>query len=124
MSRVTLFPSLDTFLSYFYLIFLFLLLLLLLLLLFYYYYYYFINLAFCTGRFYTNILPIKGVITSDRRLMGLLSISYVFKNQYFPILLHSFSPVPFPYLPPFFLYQIPPNPISINLIHNLKPSLI
>ena len=52
--------------------------------------------------------------------MCLLSISYVFKNLYFPILLHSFSPVQFleqfPTPPPhllichfFFLYQITPN---------------
>ena len=62
---------------------------------YYYYYCYLINLAFCAGRFYTNFLPKKRVITNDQRFMGLLSISYVFKNLYFPILLHSFSPVQF-----------------------------
>ena len=77
-------------------------------------YYYFINLAFFTH-----------------------------KNLYFPILLHSFSPVqfleqfsspsPFAHLPfylfiffilLFFSLSNHPNPVSTNLIRNLKPSLI
>ena len=60
--------------------------------------------------------------------MGLLSFSYVFKNLYLPILLHSSSPVHFlePFLspppsPPFFYF---PTPVSTNLIRNIKPSLI
>ena len=45
----------------------------------YYCSYYFINLAFCTGNL-TDFLPIKQVRTNYQRLMGLLPISYVFKN--------------------------------------------
>ena len=41
------------------------------------------------------LLPIKWVITNDQRFMGLLSISHVFKNLHFPILLHSFLSVQF-----------------------------
>ena len=54
--------------------------------------------------------PIKQVIRNDQRLLGLLPISYVFKNLYLAILLHYFSPVqfleqfltpsPFPHLSP------------------------
>ena len=40
-------------------------------------------------------LPIKQVMTSDQRFMGLLSIFYVFKNMNVPILLLSFLPVQF-----------------------------
>ena len=60
------------------------------LLLLHYHYHYFINLAFCTGRSYTNSLPIKQVITIDQRFMGLLSISLISKTctfLYFYILL-------------------------------------
>ena len=86
-----------------------------------------------TDRSYTNFLPIKRVITNDQRFMFLISISNVFKSLYFPILLHSFSPVqvlqefPCPYLfthLPFFSLSNHPNPVSTNLIRNLKPSLI
>ena len=42
-----------------------------------------------------NVLPIKRVITNDQRFIDFLSISYVFKNLLFPILLDSFSPVQF-----------------------------
>ena len=45
----------------------------------YYCSYYFINLAFCTGNL-TDFLPIKQVRTNYQRLIGLLPISYVFKN--------------------------------------------
>ena len=54
--------------------------------------------------------PIKQVIRNDQRLLGLLPISYVFKNLYLAILLHYFSPLqfleqfltpsPFPHLSP------------------------
>ena len=89
-----------------------------------------------------RFLPIKRVITNDQRFMGLLSISYVFKNLYFPILLHSFSsvkflekfpsPCPFAHLPfhgfifyfIFFSLSNHPNHVSTNLIRNLKPALI
>ena len=46
------------------------------------YYYYFINVAFCTGRY--RFLTLNQIITNDQRFMGLLSISYVFKNLYLP----------------------------------------
>ena len=60
---------------------------------------------------------------------------FVSKNPHFPILLDFFVSVPFleqfPSCPPvasffrFFLFQIStPNPVSTNLIHNLKLSLI
>ena len=72
-----------------------------------------------TDRSYTNFLPIKRVITNDQRFMFLISISNVFKSLYFPILLHSFSPVqvlqefPCPYLfthLPFFFFIKSPQP--------------
>ena len=86
-----------------------------------------------TDRSYTNFLPIKRVITNDQRFMFLISISNVFKSLYFPILLHSFSPVQVlqefscPYLfthLPFFSLSNHPNPVSTNLILNLKLSLL
>ena len=100
----------------------------------YYYYCYFINLAFFHWQMLYRFLPIMRVITKDQRFMGLLSVFYVFKNLYFPILLHSFSSnqflEQFPSPPPsslpicHFLYQTPSKPVSTNLIRNLKPSLI
>ena len=89
-------------------------------------------LALCTGRSYTDFLPIERLITDDQRFMVLLSISCVLKNMYFPILLHSFSPVQFlEQFPsssfvhlPFFPLWNHPNPLSTNLIRSLKPSLI
>ena len=68
--------------------------------------------------------------------MGLFSSPmFVSKNPHFPILLHFFVSVQFleqfPSGPPvasfflFFLFQIStPSPVSTNLIHNLKLSLI
>ena len=53
---------------------------------------------------------IKQVITSDQRFMGLLSISYVFKNLFFYILSHLFSfwkLFPPPSSPPFFACSLP-----------------
>ena len=73
----------------------------------YYYYCYFINLAFFHWQMLYRFLPIMRVITKDQRFMGLLSVFYVFKNLYFPILLHSFLEN-FPPPPP-------PPPISPHL---------
>ena len=63
--------------------------------------------------------------------MGLLSISYVFKNLYFPILLHSFSPVqfleqfptpsPFAHLPSFFNFFVYLSIIPFFFIKSPQP---
>ena len=79
------------------------------------------------------IIIIIIIITDDQRFMVLLSISCILKNLYFPILLHSFSPVQFlEQFPspssfvhlPFFPLSNHLNPFSTNLIRSLKPSLI
>ena len=85
-----------------------------------YFYYCLINLAFCTGRSYTDFLPIKQVITNDQRFMGLLLISYAFKK---PVLSYTFTffptcsvfgaisfPSPLAHLPLFFFFIKSPQP--------------
>ena len=54
-----------------------------------------ISFSFLQWQILYQFSPIKQVIGIDQRFMNSLSISYVFKNLYFPIILHFFSPVQF-----------------------------
>ena len=84
-----------------------------------------INLALCTGRSYTNFSPIKWVIANE---LWVYCSSPMFSKTCtflcFYILSHLLNfwnnspPLPIPHFFP------SPNPISTNLIRNIKPSLI
>ena len=95
----------------------------------YYCSYYFINLAFCTGNL-TDFLPIKQVRTNYQRLIGLLPISYVFKNlpsYTFTFFLTSSvfgaisHPLPIRHFSP---KNLPLTLFFTNLTHNLRHCLI
>ena len=60
---------------------------------FYHYYYHYYYYIYLNWQILYRFLPIKRVTTDDQWFMGLLPISYVFKNLYLSIFLHSFSPI-------------------------------
>ena len=97
-----------------------------------------IILAFCNGRL-TPIFTYKASHNKWPKVYGFIvhllcsspspmsiSISISYKNLHLPIFLHSFSPVQFleQFPSPSATFFPSPNPVSTNLIRNLKPSSI